>query len=319
MKRREFVDKTSKTAIALSVLGLIGCQNNKEPKKNKALEPLAQANSLFFKISLAQWSLHRTLHSGKMNHLDFASKARSFGCDGIEYVNQFFADKAKDKTYLKEMNNRANSEGVDNVLIMIDREGLLADSTTSNRLKAIENHYKWVDAAHVLGCHAIRVNLGGGIDKTEASKAGIDSLIKLSEFAKDSGINILVENHGGFSSDGNWLADVMKHVHYENCGTLPDFGNFCIKKDETGNCIEEYDRYQGVSELLPFAKALSAKSHNFDPEGNETVTDYLRMMKMAKASGYRGYVGIEFEGDNVSEEEGIRLTKDLLVKVGKKL
>jgi sugar phosphate isomerase/epimerase len=259
------------------------------------------------------------LQAGAMSNLDFASKSRGFGFEGLEYVNAFFKDKAENMTYLKEMKSRADSEGQQNVLIMIDGEGNLADANISQRLKAIENHYKWVEAAHFLGCHAIRVNLAGGVEKAEAVKASLDSLTKLSEFAKGSNINVLVENHGGFSSNGAWMAEVFSQVQNQNCGTLPDFGNFCIKKDKDRNCLESYDRYKGIQELLPYAKAVSAKSYDFDANGNETTIDYHRVMKMVKEVGYKGFVGVEFEGSKVSEDEGIELTRDLLIKVGKQL
>ncbi|MGC6432153.1 MAG: sugar phosphate isomerase/epimerase family protein [Jejuia sp.] len=321
MKRRDFIVKTSQTSIALSALGMYACKNSKE---NKIVEQdLADATDaskeLFFKISLAQWSLHRALRGGAMDNLDFASKSRSLGCEGVEYVNGFFKDKAKDMAYLKEMKSRANAEGQQNVLIMVDGEGGLADADTAKRLKAIENHYKWVEAANFLGCHAIRVNLAGGNDYDDAIKSGVDSLTKLSEFAQGSNINVLVENHGGFSSNGEWMHNVFSQIKNENCGTLPDFGNFCIKKDKDRNCLEAYDKYKGMKELLPFAKAVSAKSYEFDADGNETTIDYKRVMQMVKDSGYKGFVGVEFEGSKISEEDGIKATRDLLLKVGTQL
>ncbi|WP_111706788.1 sugar phosphate isomerase/epimerase family protein [Lutibacter citreus] len=314
MNRRNFLSKTGQASAALAILGLYGCKAS-----NKTSSYSESKKQLFFKISLAQWSLHRALSKKELDNLDFASKSRNFGCEGLEYVNGFFKDKAKDFSYLKEMNSRANSEGQKNVLIMIDGEGSLADSNTKNRLDSIENHYKWIEAAHFLGCHAIRVNLAGGIDKKDAAKASIDSLTKLSEFAKGSNINVLVENHGGFSSKGTWMTEVFNKIKNENCGTLPDFGNFCIEKNKNKECIEDYDRYKGIKELLPFAKAVSAKSYNFDSNGNETLIDYYKVMKMVKESNYNGFVGIEFEGNNVSEEKGIELTRDLLIKVGNQL
>lgn len=317
MERRDFLNRTAQASAAISLFGMYACKNEK--KEEKVLEALVKDPSLFFKISLAQWSLHRALFDKKMDHLEFAAKARSFGCEGLEYVNSFFKDKAKDMDYLKEMNARANSEGQQNVLIMIDGEGNLADADNANRFQAIENHYKWVEAAHFLDCHAIRVNLGGGVDKVEAAKAGVDSLTKLSDFAKGSNISVLVENHGGFSSNGEWMTGIFSQIENKNCGTLPDFGNFCINKDENGICVEEYDRYKGISELLPFAKAVSAKSYAFDKNGDETTIDYLKVMKMVKEVGYTGFVGVEFEGDGVSEDKGIELTRDLLIKVGKQI
>ena len=286
-----------------------------------------QASGLFtnsisvptLQISLAQWSLHRKIRSGKMNHLEFAEKSQSFGCVGLEYVSVFFKDKAKNKTFLKEMNTRAEDHQQQNVLIMVDGEGYMADKDSKKRTKAIENHYKWVEAANTLGCHAIRVNLAGQEDKIEAQKAGVDSLNRLGEFAKPHNISILVENHNGLSSDCRWLSDVMQNVKYKNIGTLPDFGNFCVKRGEDGSCITEYDKYQGISELMPFAKALSAKSYEFDAAGNETKADFYKMLTIARENDYSGYVGIEFEGNTISEEEGIIKTKNLLDKAISKI
>mgnify|MGYP000580501281 FL=1 len=273
----------------------------------------AQSATQSLEISLAQWSLHRKLFAGDMDHLDFARMSQGFGCVGLEYVNAFFKDKATDVSYLKEMNSRAEDHQQKNILIMIDGEGGLAEKNAKKRLVNIENHYKWVEAAQVLGCHSIRVNLSGGEDRLDAQKAGIDSLNRLAEFAKSYDVSVLVENHGGFSSDGNWLSNVMQNVSRENVGTLPDFGNFCIERKEQ-ECISAYDRYQGMSELMPFAKALSAKSHAFNEQGNETQSDFFRMIEIAKKSQYSGYVGIEFEGTMDSEEERIIKTKNLLDK-----
>lgn len=306
MDRRKFITRSAQASAALSILGLnLACA--KESKK------------LFFKISLAQWSLHKAIQSKEITHLDFAKIARNFNCEGLEYVNSFFFNKAKDISFLNEMNTRAKGEGLKNVLIMIDREGSLAAPETKARLKTIENHYKWVEAAHHIGCHAIRVNLAGGKDKDEATKSAIDSLEKLSEFAKGSNVDVLVENHGGFSSDGSWMQGVFSKIKSKNCGTLPDFGNFCIEKDKTRNCIIDYDRYKGMQELLPFAKAISAKSRRFDSNGEELETDFLKVMTMVKNIGYTGFVGIEFEGNEISEYKGIELTRDLLIKVGNQL
>ncbi|MCD6544605.1 MAG: sugar phosphate isomerase/epimerase [Flavobacteriaceae bacterium] len=316
MNRRDFISKTTKSGLALSTIGLYGFDNILARTKND-LEPIDN-NKLFFKISLAQWSLHNALFEKKMTNLDFAAKARSFGFEGLEYVNSFFKDKAKDMSYLKEMNSRAASEGLENVLIMIDGEGNLAETDNKLRLKGIENHYKWVEAAHFLGCHAIRVNLRGGKNKQEAMKTSIDSLNRLSDFAKGSNINILVENHGGFSSNGDWMTKVFSQISNKNVGTLPDFGNFCIER-KGDTCINEYDRYKGMEQLLVYAKAVSAKSNFFDEDGNEKNIDYYRIMKMVKEVGYKGFVGVEFEGVSSVEEKGIKQTRDLLIKVGKQL
>jgi len=273
---------------------------------------------------LAQWSLHRSLYSGELNHLDFAKISKeSFGIDAIEYVNSFFFEKAEDKSYLKEMKTRADDHGVQSLLIMCDNEGSLGDPDNQKRQKAVENHYKWHEAAKYLGCHSIRVNAYlteslHGLEVGDYTKTGsyenqvslaADGLRKLTEFGANLGINTIVENHGGLSSDGAWLASVMKAVDHPMCGTLPDFGNFRIEGDRW------YDRYKGVKELMPFAKAVSAKSYDFDSNGNETRTDFFRMMDIVIDAGYSGYVGIEYEGSGMDEMSGIKATKDLLERV----
>ena len=278
----------------------------------------------FFDISLAQWSLNRSIFGGKMDNLDFAATAKKeFDINAIEYVNQFFKDKAEDTAYLTQMKKRADDNGVKSLLIMIDREGGLANLDDKERMKAIENHYKWVDAAKFLGCHSIRVNAFGEGSSEDVGKAAVEGLSKLSEFAAKSNINVIVENHGGYSSDGTWLSNVMNQVNMDNCGTLPDFGNFCIAREGghqwEGKCIDEYDRYQGVKELMVHAKAVSAKAHDFDANGNEINTDFKKMMQIVKDAGYTGYVGIEYEGKDEDEIKGIKATKALLEKVGMEL
>ncbi|MEC9093319.1 MAG: sugar phosphate isomerase/epimerase family protein [Planctomycetota bacterium] len=270
----------------------------------------------WFQISLAQWSLNRAFFKRskvKLDNLEFAKTAHDLGIEAIEYVNQFFKDKAKNTKYLDEMKKRAKDHGVKSLLIMCDGEGRLGDPAKAGRKKAVENHHKWADAAKHLGCHSIRVNAASAGDYEEQVKLAADGLAHLSDYAKTLGLNVIVENHGGLSSNGAWLAKVMKTVDKKKCGTLPDFGNFRVQGDQW------YDRYQGVTELMPFAKAVSAKSHDFDEEGNETKTDYLKMMKIVKAAGYRGWVGIEYEGGRIDQFEGIKLTKKLLEKVRKQL
>jgi sugar phosphate isomerase/epimerase len=270
--------------------------------------------SLPYRISLAEWSLHRTLFDGKLDHLDFAKTAKEeFGIEGVEYVNQFFKDKAKDKAYLQDMKTRAEDNGVTSLLIMVDGEGQLGATDKAGRQQTVDNHKKWVDAAKFLGCHSVRVNAGSSGSYEEQQERAADGLRMLSEYAKPLGLNVIVENHGGLSSNGKWLSGTIEKVGMDNCGTLPDFGNFTID----GRKGEVYDRYQGVEELMPFAKAVSAKSHNFGDDGAETNTDYLRMMKIVTDAGYDGWVGIEWEGGSPGEFEGIRLTKALLERVRK--
>jgi L-ribulose-5-phosphate 3-epimerase len=300
--RRQFL-KTSTALFAGA--GLTSCMT--QGSVDSAKKP-------WFKISLAEWSLNRALFGKQLDNLDFPVVAkRDYGIDAVEYVNQFWMDKARDKSYLAELKKRAAGEGVRNVLIMCDREGALGDPDTGKRKKAVENHHKWVEAARYLGCHSIRVNAQSSGSYDEQLDRAADGLRQLSEFAANLGLNVIVENHGGLSSNGAWLAAVMRKVNLLNCGTLPDFGNFQIGKGQ------EYDRYKGVTELMPFAKGVSAKSHDFDAQGNETHTDYRRMLKIVRDAGYRGYIGVEYEGSKLSEPVGIRATKTLLERVREEL
>lgn len=265
-----------------------------------------------FKISLAEWSLNKAIRGGKMTNLDFPKVARrEFDIDAVEYVNQLFMDKGGDEKYFAELKSICDGEGVKSVLIMCDREGNLGDPDEARRKAAVENHHKWIDGAKFLGCHSIRVNAAtGGVGSyEEQQKRAADGLRALSEFAAGHGLNVIVENHGGLSSNGAWLAGVMKIVNLPNCGTLPDFGNFRIGEGE------EYDRYKGTQELMPFAKGVSAKTYDFDEDGNETTIDYPRIMKIVRDAGYDGHVGIEYEGGRLGEHEGIRATKKLLERV----
>jgi L-ribulose-5-phosphate 3-epimerase len=298
LKRRKFLKLATTSTTTLAFPGVMssilsGCSNPK-----------------LFKISLAEWSLHRTLQSGKIDHLDFCKVAKNdFGLDAVEYVNSFFFDKAQDQFYLKEMKQRADDLGVKSLLIMCDNEGSLGDPDPVSRTKSVENHYKWIDAGKYLGCHSIRVNAQSEGEYDEQMKLAADGLSRLTEYGANNNINVIVENHGGLSSNGKWLATLMEKVDHPRVGTLPDFGNFRIQDEEW------YDRYKGVEELMPYAKAVSAKSHDFDSHGNEINTDYYKMMNIVLDAGYNGYVGIEYEGSKLDEMAGIQATKDLLVKV----
>ena len=270
----------------------------------------AEAKQPLFKISLAEWSYNRAIFGKKMDHLDFPKVAKQdHGIEAIELVNQFFMKKAKDQKYLAEFKKRADDLGVKILLIMCDDEGQLGDPDEKKRLKAVENHYKWAEAAKFFSCHSIRVNAYSSGTPDEQRERVVDGLHRLAEFGSKLGLNVIVENHGGITSHGDWLASVMKKVDLPNCGTLPDFGNF-----------QDYDRYKAVAEMMPFAKAVSAKSHDFDGQGNETQTDYFKMMDIVvNKHGYHGYCGIEYEGNKLSEAEGIRATKKLLERVHEKM
>ena len=272
MNRRRFL--TQSTAAA----GISLTPSFLQAAHHEAVKPL-------FDISLAQWSLHRALKGGKMTNLDFPKVTKNdFGIHAVEYVNQFFKDKAEDTKYLAELKKITADLGVANVLIMVDGEGHLGAGTDAKRRKTIDNHKKWVTAAKFLGCHSIRVNSHGeGANDDEKAANCVKGLGALSTFARDHDINVIVENHGGLSSNGTWMAKVLKDVGMDNCGSLPDFGNF-----------HGYDRYQGIKDLMPFAKGVSAKSHDFDEAGNETKTDYVKAIKLVLDAGYRGYIGVEY-------------------------
>ena len=273
-------------------------------------------DQMLFDISLAQWSLNRMLFADELDPLDFARFARDeFGIQAIEYVNTFYKDKATDSVYLKELKQRADDHGVASLVIMVDREGDLGDPDENRRLEAVRNHFRWVDAAKFLGCHSIRVNArSAGIPAVQQQLVA-DGLRRLTEFADERDLSVLVENHGGLSSNAQWLAGVMQLVDHPNCGTLPDFGNFCLDWEKRDDPAMWYDRYEGVKAMMPWAKAVSAKSNEFDADGNDTQTDYEKMMRIVLDAGYRGYVGIEYEGEDPDEAAGIRTTKALLERV----
>jgi len=272
-----------------------------------ALSPALTGSAALFDISLAQWSLHRMLRSGQLDPLEFPTFAREqFDLGAVEYVNTFFQDRAEDQIYLGELRSRATASGVQSLLIMVDAEGRLGDPDAALRTEAVENHFRWVEAARFLDCHSIRVNAGSDGSRDEQRDLAVDGLRRLTEFAAGYDINIIVENHGGLSSDGRWLADVIRRVDHSGCGSLPDFGNFDLGGGES------YDRYRGVRELMPFAKAVSAKSYEFDADGYETTIDFPRMIRIVLDAGYHGYLGIEFEGAGLSEIDGIQATKSLL-------
>lgn len=327
MKRRDFIAKTTQTGIALSTLGIYAYNSSPIELSKQIQKNLSNDKSVFFKISLAQWSLHKAMRNEKtISPMDFAQKANELGFEGIEYVTQLYKDIIIEKGLEDVVSElKANSEQykVKNVLIMVDGEGNMASTDDEERNKAVENHYKWVDAAQFLGCHSIRVNAHGEGTSEEVAIAAVKGLSKLSNYAKKQGINVLVENHGGYTSNGKWLTEVMKKVGKPNCGTLPDFGNFCLTSGygsiNDSRCKDAYDIYKGVEELMPFAKAVSAKSYDFDANGNQPKIDYVKMLQIVKDAGYKGFIGIEYEGDNLNEIDGINATKNLMLKAAKEL
>lgn len=325
--RRKFIQQLGLSALGAGIAAALPWEVNAGTEK-----------SSFFEISLAQFSFASEFFSGKHNTLEFPARAKKdFGISAVEYVSMFFADKATDTVFLKELAQRASDNGVKNNLIMVDDENI-ADTDSAKRNHAVESHYKWVDAAKVLGCNSIRVNLGS-MDQTgtadEIAKAAIEGYGKLLEYGTKNKLDIIVENHVGYSCNGQWLAGIMKQVNNPRAGVLPDFGNFCINRTKPATqdmagymatkCLEEYDKYKGVEELMPYAKGVSAKTHKFDAKGNETEIDFDRMFAIIKKAKFKGIVGIEYEGGlmqmmgqpgYLTNEEGIKTTKKLLERVG---
>jgi L-ribulose-5-phosphate 3-epimerase len=323
MKRRTFLQRSTLAATGLGITnaGLIslisGCTSKDSnsddtganTETNRGSDSQILSDGPLFDISLAEWSLHRQLNEGTISNLDFPGVAKNqFGISAVEYVNSFFRGNERDSAYMADLKSRCESEGVRSVLIMCDGEGALGDEDAIKRTTAVENHYRWVDTANFLGCHSIRVNAQSSGSWDEQRDRAADGLARLAEYGAGQNIGVIVENHGGLSSNGEWLSSVMKQVDNPMCGTLPDFGNFNLGNGEW------YDRYKGVTELMPFAKAVSAKSYEFGDDGNELRTDYIKMMTIVLDAGYRGYVGVEYEGDQLSEVDGILATKRLLEK-----
>ncbi|MEM8928551.1 MAG: sugar phosphate isomerase/epimerase family protein [Bacteroidota bacterium] len=332
--------KQSIILAAISLFLITSCRTKSESASEA--ESVAEASQEMevqtpdFQISLAQWSFHnaflgpkkegyfewfvKTLQEspddvllGDADPKDFPQMAAKFGVNSIELVNTFYYGKVDDQAFWDDFKKRCDDAGVTVGLIMCDALGNLGDADPEARQKTVENHHKWVDIAKFLGAHSIRVNAAGAGSAEEVAANAVDGLTQLGEYGESKGINILVENHGGYSSDGSWLSGVMAQVNMDNVGTLPDYGNFCMERGP-GACVHEYDRYKGMAELMPYAKGVSAKSHDFDEQGNETSTDFYKMLKIVKDSGFKGYIGIEYEGRVLSEEEGIEATLALLRK-----
>ena len=316
MKRKEFIKLASTGALGISSLGYLSCESQKE---------------IFFKLSLAQWSLHKAIRGGEMSPYLFAEKSKDLGFTGLEYVNQLYDDvmKSEDKSssiknFILKNNQLASDNGMDNVLIMIDEEGDLAGEDEEKRLKSIDNHKLWIDTAAEMNCTSVRLNLYGSKDIETWKALSIDSLSKLGEHAKGTGLNVIVENHGRITSNIPELMNAINGVNMDNVGTLPDFGNFCMADEGygsvfNGTCETVYDFYKGVEEMMPKAFAVSAKSNDFDENGDEKTIDYMKMLKIVKSFGYTGYIGVEYEGERLSEVEGIKATRDLLIKVGQSI
>ena len=316
MKRKEFIKLTSTGALGLSSFGYLSCSSPKE---------------IFFKLSLAQWSLNKSIREGGMSPYLFAEKSKELGFAGLEYVNQLYEDVMKSdnksaslKKFIEKNNQLASDFEMENVLIMIDEEGDLAAEDEEQRLKSIDNHKLWIDTAAEMNCSSVRLNLYGSKDVETWKELSIDSLSELGNHAKGTGLNVIVENHGRITSNIPELMNAINGVNMDNVGTLPDFGNFCMADEGYGSvfdgtCETVYDFYKGVEEMMPKAFAVSAKSNDFDENGNEKTIDYVKMLKIVQSFGYKGYIGVEYEGERLSEVDGIKATRDLLIKAGQSI
>lgn len=305
--RRTFIKKTALAATAIYLPAFYACANKLENNMPK--------------ISLAQWSLNRAFFDKTLNPVQFANIAKNdYGISAIEYVNQFYADSATDEKFWIEMAKRASDVGVESLIMMVDEEEKLGDTDAEKRKKAVEDHYKWVNAAKILGCHSIRVNAFGEGSLEELKTSLTDGLSQLTEYAAKEKINVILENHGLHTSNVDFMVDIIKEVNNPFLGTLPDFGNWCLNAEwgstqTTKNCDEIYPPDEGLSKFLPYAKGVSAKSYAFDSNGNETVIEYQKLLSIVKKSDFDGHIGIEFEGENMEEPAGIKATKALIERV----
>jgi sugar phosphate isomerase/epimerase len=313
--------------LSFCIIALIFVATSCKNSSNKTeVKPIKTANTApFFKLSLAQWSLHKTFNEDGVSPFKFAEMSKEMGFEGLEYVNHIYAKQIETLGFdvvIDSLKTLSTQNGMQNVLIMVDNEGDLADPDVVVRNAAVENHKKWIDAAATLGAHAIRVNTFGTNDPEIWKTTVVDGLQKLATYAATKNINILCENHGWLSSDAEKLMQAIKDVNMVNCGTLPDFGNWCTKRKDAGEkwgeCVELYpDKYKGTNLMMAAAKAVSAKSYDFDANGNETTIDYTRMLQIVKDAGYKGFVGVEYEGSRLDETAGTKATRDLLLKAAK--
>lgn len=300
--RREFLAQAG-VALAVGAAGLAHAEETKKVKRE-------------YQISLAGWSLHRTIgkKEDQIPMLDMPKLARErWDIGGIELVNHMLASDAK--TYLDELAKNAAAHNVKILLIMIDGQGDIGAESENMRSIAVRNHQKWIDIAADFGCHSIRMNWGGA-PKTvhkdpEALKAfterSVPGFQKLCEYGDTKKINVLIENHWGASSYIEPLTGLMKAVGHPRFGTLPDFGNF----------PDDVDKYAAVDAFMPYAKALSAKCYDFDDQtGLETKIDFEKMLQICvDKHKYNGFIGIEYEGSRLSEFDGISAANDLLLQL----
>lgn len=276
------------------------------------------------KISLAQWSLNRAFRKGELQAIDFAAITRKdYGLDAVEYVNSFYAENKNNQAFWADMQNRAEGEGVESLLIMVDAEGELGNANDAIRLQAVDNHKTWVDIAAQLGCHSIRVNAFGDADRAIIKRALVDGLGRLCEYSETADIHVIIENHGLYSSDADFVIEVVQEINNPYMGTLPDFGNWCTSVQWGGtrddSCEYIYDLAKGVELFMPYAKGVSAKTYDFNEAGGQDRIDYINLLQIVKNHNYSGYIGIEYEGENLSEPDGIKATQNLIERTWSQL
>lgn len=266
---------------------------------------MADQRGAGLKLSLAAWSMHRMFFAREIDQLGMVALAAELGFPALELVNTFFP--SPQLAYLRRLRQAADEAGVAIPLIMCDGEGDMASPDPAERGLAVRMHQKWIDVAALLGCHAIRANVRGS--EPSEPDAGLEraaeSFAALCDAAAEQGLNVLIENHWGLSSQPAWLMELQRRVDRSNFGTLPDFGNF----------PEEVDRYDAIEQMLPRAKAVSAKCYDFDAAGDETRIDFARIVELVKRSGYQGYVGVEYEGKRLDERDGILAGKRLVERL----
>ena len=328
--RRKFITNIFKSTAAISLSSSL---------LNNSL--FANYLSKKLKISLQCFSFASEFYKGKFDLSNFSKIVReTYNLDGAEFWSIPFMGKEKNSIFLNELRQKSNDYGIKNTIILVDlldmqtmKQGnSLASIDKKERNQAVEDHKPWIDAAKSIGCDSIRINLWSDASKQDVTKVSLESISKLLEYSSDKNISIVIENHGGYTGDAKWLVNLIKKINNKNLGTLPDFGtlNFCIKRDLSdteifsSKCLNQYDKYLGVKELLPFAKGISAKSTQFDLKGNETATNFKKMLRLIKKSNFEGYMSIEYEGairdtfsqknNHLSTHDGILATKKLLEK-----
>jgi len=334
--RREFIENSIKSSIGLSLAATL-------PSSLFLYSCKPEKKEFNLKISLQVYSFAPLMMAGKFDLKDFPEMVRNtYQLDGAEYWSIAFTGRENNEAFLKELKQKSDDNGVNNTIILVDDINILtmesgpslASLSSEERSRAIDFHKIWVDTAAKIDCHSIRINLKSN-DGTaeEVQEVCSESISKLIEYSSQSNISVVLENHGGLTGNGKWLSGLIKNINNEFVGSLPDFGdfNFCQTRGDLNfanvdrECEMKYDKYLGVEELIPYAKGISAKSHDFDKNGSETKTDYKRMMEIIKNSDFSGYISIEYEGamlsmllnrdSYLSSHDGILATKSLLEKL----